>query len=233
MSALASHGPVVNPMSPDTDMPANDGCHASNGFLSDGGTGCSIIHFLPFTAPGRNSNPSSAINVMNASRASFSSAIFENACSVFTISCKADCPCTTEPIPRNNNTSKILTPIIRLPQSVLIRGPYGRLQHAFRRPLINVTNGGKPPTTHHRQPIAHPKQLRQVRTHHQHRFVRRCTCANTFVDLRLPADVDSPRRLVEQQHISILMQQSRADHFLLIAAGLRSDVLPRSLSSDL
>src|SRR5262249_2525390 len=92
LSALNSHGPVVKPKSPDADMPANAGCHASNGFLSDGGTGCSCIHCLPFTAPGRNNKPSSAMNARNASRAVFSSAIFENDCSVFTISCNADCP---------------------------------------------------------------------------------------------------------------------------------------------
>ncbi len=74
-------------------MPANDGCHASNGFLSVGGAGCSSIHFLPLTAPGLNNNPSSAMNARNASRVGFSSAIFENACSVFTISCNADCAC--------------------------------------------------------------------------------------------------------------------------------------------
>src|SRR6185503_16753208 len=92
-------------------MPANDGCHASNGFLSVGGAGCSIIHFFPFTAPGRNNNPSSAMNVMNASRVFFSSAIFENACSVFTISCNADCPCATEAIANINNATTIFTPI--------------------------------------------------------------------------------------------------------------------------
>src|SRR5215213_8333026 len=80
-------------MSPEADMKANEGCHASTGFLSVGGAGCSSIHFLPLTAPGRNNNPSSAINARNASRVFFSSAIFENACSVVTISCNADCPC--------------------------------------------------------------------------------------------------------------------------------------------
>src|SRR6185503_19740331 len=82
MSALASHGPVVKPMSPEAAIPAYEGCHESNGFLSvGGGPGCSSIHFLPLTAPGRNNNPSSAI--------------FENACSVLTMSCSADCPCAT------------------------------------------------------------------------------------------------------------------------------------------
>ena len=86
-----------------------DGCQASNGFLSDGGTGCSIIHFFPFTAPGRNNNPSSAMNVINASRVFFSSAIFENACSVFTISCSADCPCTTAAIPKKQQHHNLHT----------------------------------------------------------------------------------------------------------------------------
>src|SRR4030095_7952294 len=112
MSPLNSHGPVVKPRSPAFAIPANAGCQASNGFLSEGGTGCSSIHFLPLTAPGRNSKPSSAMNSMKASRVFFSAAVLENACSVFTMSCNADVFCAWTNVASIRNSSVARTNFI-------------------------------------------------------------------------------------------------------------------------
>src|SRR6266542_1250499 len=84
MSCLNSQGPNVYPMSPARATSANEGSHASNERLVDGGEGCSSSHFLPFTAVGRNSVPSSAMKAKNASRVPFSFEALANALSVST-----------------------------------------------------------------------------------------------------------------------------------------------------
>jgi hypothetical protein len=74
VSSLNSHGPVVNP---GHQQPLREiWLPREQGRLSDGGTGCSFIHFLPLTARGRNSKPSSAMNVMKASQVFLTSAVF-------------------------------------------------------------------------------------------------------------------------------------------------------------
>ena len=49
-----------------------------------------------------------------------------------------------------------------------------------------------------------------------------------LVDLRLAADVDAARRLVEQQDVGVLMQQPADRHLLLIPARERAHRLPRA-----
>ncbi len=49
-----------------------------------------------------------------------------------------------------------------------------------------------------------------------------------LVDLRLAADVDAARRLVEDQHVDVVMQKARERDLLLIAARKARDVLRRA-----
>src|SRR2546423_15008481 len=91
MSSLYFQGPVVYPMSPARAMSAKVGCQLNNGRFLDGGKGCSVIHCFPFTGPGLNKIPSSAMKAMNDSRMPLSSDILAKARSVSTIDCKADC----------------------------------------------------------------------------------------------------------------------------------------------
>src|SRR5437763_13032873 len=103
-----------------------------------------------------------------------------------------------------------------------------RGQHGFGRPLLDRARGGKPPATHHRQPVAHPEQFRQIRAHQQHRLALCGTARDRLVDLRPAADVDAARRLVEQQDLRVLMQQPADRHLLLIPAGQGAHRLRRS-----
>src|ERR1700752_5379184 len=107
MSFLNSQGPVVNPRSPADDMSANAGCHANSGRFSEGGNGGASIHCLPFTAPGRNSKPSSAIKAINASRVLFSAAVLENVCSVSTIVFRGEAAFCVNVMPDPKNMKKI------------------------------------------------------------------------------------------------------------------------------
>ena len=52
------------------------------------------------------------------------------------------------------------------------------------------------------------------------------------VDLRLRRDVDAAGRLVEQQHVDVVVQEARDRHLLLVAARQLADRLLRPLAAD-
>ena len=83
----------------------------------------------------------------------------------------------------------------------------------------------EPAARHHRDAIAHAEQLRQIAADQQHGFrppsadvqptrARR----SSAIDLRLAGDVDAARRLVEHEHVDVVVQQPRHRHLLLVAA---------------
>ena len=77
---------------------------------------------------------------------------------------------------------------------------------------------------HDRDPIAQAEQLGKIAADHQDRFRRAPgrvgdELVDQPVDLRLAADVDAARRLVEQQHVDVVVEQPRDRDFLLVAAG--------------
>ena len=91
--------------------------------------------------------------------------------------------------------------------------------HAVNRP-----RRPEPAARHHRNPIADAEQLRQVAADEEHRlrgWSRRPAhqLVDQRVDLRLAGDVDAARRLVEDEHVDVVMQQARDRHLLLVAAG--------------
>jgi hypothetical protein len=53
-----------------------------------------------------------------------------------------------------------------------------------------------------------------------------------LVDLRLAGDVDPARRLVEHQHVDLVVQQPPDGHLLLVAAGKLSDRLARMRAAN-
>ena len=104
-----------------------------------------------------------------------------------------------------------------------------RVQHAFRRPLADRAHRRQPAAAHHREPVAEAEQLRQVGADHQHRLAAASAAsAMAVVDLRLAADVDAARRLVEQQDVGVLVQQPPERDLLLVAARQRPHGLVRA-----
>src|SRR5688572_28837897 len=51
-----------------------------------------------------------------------------------------------------------------------VSGPYRRRHHRFRRPLANRARRRQPAAAHHRERVAQPEQLGQIRADHQHRL---------------------------------------------------------------
>ena len=98
----------------------------------------------------------------------------------------------------------------------------------------------QPAAAHDRDAIAEAEQLGQVaadQTGPRSAVAsiglrrRRPARRSSAVDLRLAADVDAARRLVEQQDVDVVMQQPRERDLLLVAAGELADRLrgPRAL----
>src|SRR5262245_55010177 len=100
----------------------------------------------------------------------------------------------------------------------------GRLGHdLLGGPLGHRPRGAEAAARHHRQAVADAQQLRQVAADEQHRPAARRQLADQAVDLRLAAHVDAARRLVQQQHVRLLVQQPPQCHLLLIAARQLAD----------
>jgi hypothetical protein len=79
-------------------------------------------------------------------------------------------------------------------------------------------------TRHHANAVAERKQFGKVGAHDQHGFARPGSTrrahqlANQRVYLRLATDVDAARRLVEHEHIDVVMEKTRERDFLLVSA---------------
>jgi hypothetical protein len=85
-------------------------------------------------------------------------------------------------------------------------------------PITRRPGGTKPPALHHGYTIAKTKQLWQVAADHQDRFGFRHELVDERIDLRLARDVNTARRLVEYQHVDIMMKEPGERDLLLIAA---------------
>ena len=79
------------------------------------------------------------------------------------------------------------------------------------------TRTGERPLVHHRNAVAHPQHLFHVARDHQDRDAPVREAAHQLVDLRLRADVDPARRLVEDQHLRLQRQPAPQHHLLLVA----------------
>jgi hypothetical protein len=75
-----------------------------------------------------------------------------------------------------------------------------------------------PPLAHHEDAVAKPDQLRQFGRDDDDADTLLGQVAQDAVDLGLGADVDAPRRLVEEDHLRIDREQLGERHLLLIAA---------------
>ena len=117
----------------------------------------------------------------------------------------------------------------------------GRVHH--QRVLRPVRAGrGGPSRPRHMTAIAvaEAEQLGQIAADHQHgpAGVRvpsprpDASRVEQRVDLRLAADVDAARRLVEQQDVDVVVQQARERDLLLVAARQLADRLPRARAAD-
>ena len=107
-----------------------------------------------------------------------------------------------------------------------------RLEHALGRPLRDRARRAEAAAAHHGHAVAHPEQLRQVGAHHQHRLARGRRARDRLVDLRLARDVDAAGRLVEQQHVGLLVDDAREGDLLLVAARERAHRLARPAHAD-
>ena len=71
---------------------------------------------------------------------------------------------------------------------------------------------------HHEDAAAEADQLGQLRGDDEHATPGLGELGDELVDLRLRADVDPARGLVEEQHPAVAHQPAREDHLLLVAA---------------
>ena len=90
----------------------------------------------------------------------------------------------------------------------------------------------EPAARHDRDAIAHPEQLGEVAADEQHSLRATDELVDERIDLRLAGHIDAARGLVEQQHVDIVMQESRKRHFLLVSTGQLRNRLPRTGRGD-
>src|SRR5437773_1994416 len=94
--------------------------------------------------------------------------------------------------------------------------------------LVQLRGGAglaEPAAAHDRDAVAEAEKLREVAADEQGRTGRPALAGfghqrvDEGVDLRLARDVDAARRLVEQKHVDVVMEQARDRDLLLVAAG--------------
>ena len=90
----------------------------------------------------------------------------------------------------------------------------GVLVHRFARHFADDA-----PVAHDDDAVAEPDQLRHFRRHDDHRTPLRRERGDEAIDLLLGADVDSARRLVDDDDARIELHHLGQQQFLLIAAG--------------
>ena len=83
--------------------------------------------------------------------------------------------------------------------------------------------GREPPLAKHDDPVCDRQQLRQLARGHDDGSALASQPADQLVDLGLGADVDPPRRLVEQEQLGLDQKPAGEDAFLLVAAGKARD----------
>ena len=84
--------------------------------------------------------------------------------------------------------------------------------------------GGDPPVAHDEHAVGHADQLLDLRRDHQDRGAARDEPAHQREHLRLGADVDAARRLVEDEDARAARQPAREDDLLLVAAAEEQDL---------
>ena len=102
----------------------------------------------------------------------------------------------------------------------------GGREHRFRCPFRDGLCGRQTPATHHGEAIAQPEQLGEVRADDEDGASRGRLLRDGLVDIRLAADIDAARRLVEEEDVGFLMLHPSDRHLLLIPAGERAHGLP-------
>ncbi len=80
--------------------------------------------------------------------------------------------------------------------------------------------------------VAHAEELGQVARHEQHRLAGERQAIDEAVDLRLAADVDAARGLVEEEDVDVVVEQAGERDLLLVAAGEIADALAFALAAD-
>src|SRR5436190_16946649 len=88
-----------------------------------------------------------------------------------------------------------------------------------------IEEPGHPPLVDDHDAIAHAENLRHLRRDHHDGDPLAGELAYEAMDLRLGADVDAARRLVEDEDLRLSEQPAGDQHLLLIAAGEVQDRL--------
>src|SRR4051812_45052384 len=84
---------------------------------------------------------------------------------------------------------------------------------------------------HDRDAIADAEELGQVARDQEDGLPAHDELVNHRVDLRLAAYVNASRRLVEQEHVDVVMKEARQRDLLLIAAGELTNGLHPALAA--
>ena len=94
--------------------------------------------------------------------------------------------------------------------------------------FVDLGNGARrieASLAHDGDAVADAEQLRQIAAHHEHRFAVAGEFVDELIDLRLGTDVDTARRLIEQQDVDAMIQEPGERDFLLVATGKIADAL--------
>jgi hypothetical protein len=89
------------------------------------------------------------------------------------------------------------------------------------------------PVAHERHAIRHGEKLVVVRADQDHALARARELINEPVDGNLGANIDTLRRLVENENLGVGMQPARDDHLLLVAPREEVDRFALGLGRDL
>src|SRR3954470_18277889 len=94
-------------------------------------------------------------------------------------------------------------------EPAVVSAANGRLHHRFGGPLVDGAGRRQAAPRHHRERMADAEQLGQVGADHHDPGAAPGAVDDGAIDLHLAADVDALGRLVEQQHVGMLVQQPR------------------------
>src|SRR5262249_22818875 len=95
----------------------------------------------------------------------------------------------------------------------------------FGSPLGDRPHAAEVSAGHDGQAITNPQKLRQIAADKDQRLALPGQFADEAIDLGLAADIDAPRRLIQEQDVGLLVQQAGQGDFLLIAAAQLGDLL--------
>ena len=97
--------------------------------------------------------------------------------------------------------------------------PRGKLHDRLLVHVVALHLAGDPALVQHQDAVADADQLRQLRRDRDDADALVGEVAQDGVDLRLGADVDAARRLVDEEHARVDGKQLGQRHLLLVAAG--------------